>query len=65
MTTNIILYRNDGDEFVEHAIIYPNFDGDYLIYTDIFGRRWKLTPVTNENIKMPFIIEPIYDGVKK
>lgn len=31
-------------------------DSDYFIYQDKYYRRWKLTPVTNKNIKFPFII---------
>lgn len=41
------------------------WDDDYLIFADKFGRKFKLTPVQNENIKFPFIIEPIFDGDKK
>ena len=32
---------------------------EYIIYTDKFGRKWKLKPVTNPAILMPFIIEPL------
>lgn len=39
---------------------YGNTDGTrFLIYTDRFGRKWKLTEVTNEDIKFPFIITPL------
>ncbi len=34
---------------------------EHFVYTDMFGRKFKLKPVTNENIKFPFIIEPIGD----
>jgi hypothetical protein len=33
-------------------------DTDFLIYEDKFGRRWKLEPITNENIISPFLITP-------
>lgn len=34
-------------------------EGTYVKYTDKFGRSWKLQPVINENIQMPFIVTPL------
>lgn len=39
--------------------IYNLKSDDYLIFIDKFNRKWKLTPVTNPNIEMPFIITPL------
>lgn len=33
---------------------------EYFIYEDSLGRKWKLKPVLNPDIKLPFIIEPIF-----
>lgn len=33
--------------------------GEYIVYQDEFGRTWKLEPITNENIMMPFKITPL------
>jgi len=30
-----------------------------LKFKDRFNRKWKLVPVSNENIKFPFIITPL------
>jgi hypothetical protein len=38
---------------------YTYEDSDYLIVTDKFGRKFKLEPVKNEDIKFPFIISPL------
>ncbi len=35
-------------------------EGDFLIYEDPFGKKWKLVPNTNERIRQPFLITP-YD----
>lgn len=53
-------------ELVVDKSKYELFSGvlvynDHFIYTDIFNRRFKLEPVTNENIKFPFIITPLGD----
>ncbi len=40
-------------------------DDDVITWEDKFGRKFKLIPVTNENIKFPFIIEPIFEEFKK
>lgn len=39
---------------------YVDTDGaKFVIFTDRFGRKWKLKEVTNEDIKFPFIITPL------
>ena len=53
---NIIEKRTD---LITVSRDYPS--SAFFEYEDDFGRKWKLTPVTNENIKFPFIIEPIGD----
>lgn len=35
------------------------WEHDEIVYEDKWGRRWKLVPNTNENIVMPFIIQPV------
>ena len=40
-------------------IIADLTSNEYLIVIDQFNRRWKLEPVTNENIVMPFKITPL------
>jgi hypothetical protein len=39
--------------------------GDYIEYEDIHGIWWKLTPTVNEDIKFPFVIEPLNKLEKK
>lgn len=34
-------------------------EGDHFVYIDDFNRTWKLEPITNENIMMPFKITPL------
>ena len=41
------------------ATLDLKWDDDYLIFKDRFNRKWKLVPVSNENIKFPFIITPL------
>ena len=39
---------------------YVDTDGSkFVIFTDKFGRKWKLKEVNNPAILMPFIIEPL------
>lgn len=50
---------------IEEIIIDAEDDEDtYLEIEDPLGRKWKLTPVTNPDIRMPFIIKPIYQDQK-
>lgn len=49
------------EEAVLFATVEMNSAKDYIVFEDDFGRKWKLTPVTNENIKSPFIVNPIYE----
>jgi hypothetical protein len=39
--------------------------GDYIEYEDVNGIWWKLTPTVNEDIKFPFVIEPLNKLEKK
>lgn len=40
-------------------------EGDHLIYEDKFGRKWKLVPIVNEDIKFPFIVIPLTNDTTK
>lgn len=53
--TTISLYTNDNQ-----LIISTHKTSDYFIFTDSLGRKWKLQPINNSNISMPFIITPLY-----
>lgn len=44
--------NNDLNDITVHS-------NEWLEYTDLFGRRWKLEPIKNENIMMPFRIIPL------
>jgi hypothetical protein len=59
-----------GDEIIERRMDLLTITKDYFKfiffeYEDKFGRKFKLIPVTNENIKFPFIIEPLFQEIKK
>lgn len=51
----IIIKTNTGNEISRVQII----SGDYIEYKDVHGIWWKLTPTINEDIKFPFVIEPL------
>lgn len=58
---NLFYYIHFNNED-EHPILLDeirDIDGGYVICQDKFERKWKLTPNTNENIIMPFIIIPL------
>lgn len=57
-TMSLKLYMVAGELEVE--IAEGTFvEGDHFVYIDDFNRTWKLEPITNENIMMPFKITPL------
>lgn len=58
MKVQLVIDAEDGHhiQFVNLAELDKD---DYLIVEDKFGRKFKLEPVTNENIKFPFVITPL------
>ena len=48
------IVTESGQEFM--PLILKNC---HLIYEDEWQRKWKLEPVKNENIIMPFIVTPL------
>jgi hypothetical protein len=57
----IIMKTNSGNQLARIQLI----TGDYIEYEDINGIWWKLTPTVNEDIKFPFVIEPLNKLEKK
>lgn len=39
---------------------YQLQDTDYFIFTDQFGRKFRLDPIKNEFIEFPFVITPLF-----
>lgn len=54
----IDIYNKKWDNLID---VFNLDEDEYIIYEDKFGQRWKLIPVTNKNIIMPFIITPVGD----
>jgi hypothetical protein len=51
----IVIKTNSGNQLAKIQTLL----GDYIEYEDVNGIWWKLTPTINEDIKFPFVIEPL------
>lgn len=56
METDILVYFN-SQTIIPKTVIAARTK--YILYKDIHGRHWQLTPTANPSVMMPFICKPI------